>query len=45
MPEVSLNHPITVESSLHRVTVTLNGFIIANTRLACTLRETSYPPA
>ncbi|MCD9448393.1 DUF427 domain-containing protein, partial [Klebsiella pneumoniae] len=44
MPEIDPNHPITVESNPRRVTVTLNGFTIASTHLARTLREASYPP-
>ncbi|MDF6715424.1 hypothetical protein NLQ80_26175, partial [Escherichia coli] len=44
MPDIDPNHPITVESNPRRVTVTLNGFTIASTHLARTLREASYPP-
>ncbi|CAJ0779787.1 hypothetical protein LMG19083_00581 [Ralstonia psammae] len=44
MPDIDPNHPITVESNPRRVTVSLNGFTIADTRLARTLREASYPP-
>lgn len=44
MPDTDPNHPITVESNPRRVTVTLNGFTIASTHLARTLREASYPP-
>jgi len=44
MPDIDPNHPITVESNPRRVTVSLNGFTIASTHLARTLREASYPP-
>jgi uncharacterized protein (DUF427 family) len=44
MPDTDPNHPITVESNPRRVTVTFNGVTIADTRMARTLREASYPP-
>lgn len=37
------DHPITVTSEARRVTVTLNGEIIAQTTLALALKEASYP--
>ena len=37
-------HPITIEPSESRVTVTLNGKIIADTRRALTLKEAAYAP-
>jgi uncharacterized protein (DUF427 family) len=37
-------HPITVSSSPGRVTVTVAGRIIADTRAALTLQEAAYPP-
>jgi uncharacterized protein (DUF427 family) len=38
------NHPITIEPNLARVTVSVAGRIVADTRKALTLREASYPP-
>jgi uncharacterized protein (DUF427 family) len=37
------DHPITVEPNQERVTVTVGGKVIADTRSALTLREASYP--
>jgi uncharacterized protein (DUF427 family) len=39
-----LDHPITVEPTLRRVTVKLGGRVIADTESALILREASYPP-
>lgn len=44
MPDTDPNHPITVEANPHRVTVSFNGYTIADTRMARTLREASLPP-
>ena len=38
------DHPITLEATGARVTVTLGGRVIADTTDAITLREASYPP-
>jgi uncharacterized protein (DUF427 family) len=38
------DHPITVEENRARVTVSVAGRVIADTRHALTLREASYPP-
>jgi uncharacterized protein (DUF427 family) len=38
------DHPISVEPHPGRVTVTVGGRIIADTRAALTLREAGYPP-
>lgn len=38
------DHPITIVSNPHRITVRLGGRIIADTRDALTLREAAYPP-
>ena len=38
------DHPITIEANSSRVTVTVGGKLIADTRNAVTLREASYPP-
>jgi uncharacterized protein (DUF427 family) len=38
------NHPITIEPNLARVTVSVAGHIVADTRQALTLREASYLP-
>ncbi|OJY63252.1 MULTISPECIES: DUF427 domain-containing protein [unclassified Rhizobium] len=38
------DHPITVELNRRRVTVTLGGRVIADTREALTLQEAGYPP-
>jgi uncharacterized protein (DUF427 family) len=37
------DHPISIEANPSRVIVTVGGRIIADTRAALTLRETSYP--
>src|SRR6202795_4767771 len=37
------DHPISIDTNPSRVVVTFGGKIIANTRDALTLRETSYP--
>ena len=37
------NHPITIEANSARVTVSVAGRIIADTRNALTLKEASYP--
>ena len=38
------DHPITIEPNQGRVVVTVGGRVIAETRAALTLRESSYPP-
>jgi len=38
------DHPITITANPDRVTVTLNGRVIADTRHALTVQEASYPP-
>lgn len=38
------DHPITLERNPARITVTVAGRVIADTRNALTLREASYPP-
>ena len=38
------DHPITIEENPSRVVVKVGGKVIADTRDALTLRETSYPP-
>ena len=38
------DHPITIERNPKRVTVTVAGRVIADTRNAHVLREASYPP-
>ena len=38
------DHPITLEPTRDRVTVTLGGRVIADSTEAITLREASYPP-
>jgi uncharacterized protein (DUF427 family) len=38
------DHPITITRTNDRVTVTVNGNRIANTREALTLKEAAYPP-
>ena len=38
------DHPITIERNPARITVTVAGHVIADTRNALTLREASYPP-
>ncbi|MFN8514210.1 MAG: DUF427 domain-containing protein [Thermomicrobiales bacterium] len=40
----SAEHPITIEANPQRVTVTVGGRVVADTRDALTLREASYPP-
>ena len=37
------NHPITVEKNPARVTVTVAGHVVADTRRALTLQEANYP--
>ena len=37
------DHPITIERNPNRVTVTLRGQVLADTRGALTLREAKYP--
>lgn len=37
-------HPITIEANAGRVTVSVAGRVIADSRHALTLREASYPP-
>jgi uncharacterized protein (DUF427 family) len=39
-----VDHPITIEPSPARVTVTFAGQVVAETTSALTLREASYPP-
>ena len=38
------DHPITIERNDKRITVTIGGRVIADTRRALTLREAKYPP-
>ena len=38
------DHPIGVERNASRVVVSVAGRIVADTRMALTLREASYPP-
>jgi len=38
------DHPITVEPTPHRVVVRLGDIVIADSRAALTLRESTYPP-
>jgi uncharacterized protein (DUF427 family) len=38
------DHPISIERNPARITVTVAGHVIADTRNALTLREASYPP-
>lgn len=38
------DHPITLEPTRARVTVTLGGRVVADTTAAITLREAAYPP-
>jgi len=38
------DHPITIERNPRRVTVSIGGRVIADTRAAMTLREASYRP-
>ena len=44
MKHPGADHPITVEPNRARVTVTVAGKVIADTRHALTLREAAYPP-
>jgi uncharacterized protein (DUF427 family) len=39
-----LGHPITIEPNPHQVVVTVAGRVVADTRVALTLREANYPP-
>lgn len=38
------DHPITIEHNPARITVSVGGRVVADTRDALTLREASYPP-
>ncbi|SAL25800.1 hypothetical protein AWB64_02099 [Caballeronia sordidicola] len=38
------DHPISIEPNASRITVTIGGRVLADTRKALTLREASYPP-
>jgi uncharacterized protein (DUF427 family) len=38
------DHPITIERNPARITVSVGGHVVADTREALTLREASYPP-
>jgi uncharacterized protein (DUF427 family) len=38
------DHPITIERNPARITVSVGGRVVADTRDALTLREASYPP-
>ncbi|WP_438391149.1 DUF427 domain-containing protein [Caballeronia sp. DA-9] len=38
------DHPISIEPNASRITVTIGGRVLADTREALTLREASYPP-
>jgi uncharacterized protein (DUF427 family) len=38
------DHPITIEPNPFRVTVTLDGDVLADSRNALTLKEAQYPP-
>ncbi len=44
MKQPGPDHPITIEPNPARVTVSVTGRIVADTRRAMTLREASYPP-
>lgn len=44
MSDIDPNHPITVAPNPRRVTVVFNGYTIADTRQARTLREASLAP-
>ncbi|WP_459203756.1 DUF427 domain-containing protein [Ralstonia pseudosolanacearum] len=44
MSDIAPNHPITVAPNPRRVTVVFNGYTIADTRQARTLREASLAP-
>jgi uncharacterized protein (DUF427 family) len=37
------DHPITIERNAHRIVVTVAGRVVADTRVALTLREAGYP--
>jgi uncharacterized protein (DUF427 family) len=39
-----LDHPITIERNPNRVVISVAGHVIADTRDALTLRESTYPP-
>ena len=41
--EPGIDHPITITPTTARVTVTVDGVVIADTRAALTLRESTYP--
>ena len=41
--EPGIDHPITITPTARRVTVSLDGVVIADTRAALTLRESTYP--
>jgi uncharacterized protein (DUF427 family) len=38
------DHPITLEPNAKRVVVSVAGRVVADTRAALTMRESSYPP-
>jgi uncharacterized protein (DUF427 family) len=38
------DHPITIERNPNRVVISVAGHVIADTRDALTLRESTYPP-
>jgi uncharacterized protein (DUF427 family) len=38
------DHPITIEKNTARITVSVGGRVVADSRNALTLREASYPP-
>ena len=38
------DHPISIEKTPARITITVGGRVVADTREALTLREASYPP-
>lgn len=38
-----IDHPITITPTAGRVTVTLDGVVVADSRAALTLRESTYP--
>jgi uncharacterized protein (DUF427 family) len=38
------DHPITIERNAHRIVVSVAGRVVADTQVALTLREASYPP-
>jgi uncharacterized protein (DUF427 family) len=39
------DHPITIERNPNRVVISVAGRVVADTRNALTLRESTYPPA